>query len=304
MNGPAPQRADRHLETLIERVFRRLAAVRSDSLRALAAASELTALTPSVAAAFLGRVVREARDRRIAADALAAVNRALARGDLEPELVEATLACARSRADRLVEALLAAGPAIRVYDQNDEQFVDRRMRSLTLGERRALSKSRDIDKLLRLAHDQDPRVIQGLLQNPRLTEREAVIIASRRPTHAHVLEAVLASRFGMSRRVRRAVAHNPYSSVSQAARAMTTLTSGELRLLATDERVAEPIRRHAAALRAGRRTTAAERDRVRTDPGAGPSDEIASWIQDLEASGDGESIEVVAIDIDGRPVDA
>jgi hypothetical protein len=209
-----------HITQRAEQLIRKLVSVRSDSLRSRAAAEELRRCPPPEAVELLGYLMRARRERPAAAACVDAVARALAKEELDSEFVAAMQSLAQSRADRLVEALLASGPAARVYDHNEEPFVDRRLRQLSLGERRALSRSRDIDMLLRLAHDQDTRVVQGLLQNPRITEREAIIIASRRPTHAHVLEHVLASRFGQSRRVRQAVAHNPYAPVSLAVRAM------------------------------------------------------------------------------------
>ena len=164
------------------RLIQKVSALRSDSLRSRVAAEELGALAPPLAVELLGYLLRQRRDSPSAAACVDAVARALAKGELSEDFVESLLTLAHSRADRLVEALLASGPAARTYDQNAETFVDRRLRALTLGERRALSRSRDIDMLVRLAHDQDTRVVQGLLQNPRITEREAVMIASRRPT--------------------------------------------------------------------------------------------------------------------------
>jgi hypothetical protein len=283
-----------------ERFCQKVASIGTDTLRAKVAALELARLTPAVAALLLGRLVRLSRDRPQAANALGAVDRALMRGEIDAEFVAEAQACARSRADRLVEALFATGPAARTYDQNEEQFVDRRMRTLTLGQRRALSRTRDIDLLLRLAHDQDPRVVSELLQNPRLTEREAVIIASRRPTHAHILEAVLASRFGGSRRVRRAIAHNPYSTVAQAVRALATLTIAELRLVSEDEHVTAEVRKHAGSLSINRRPTPAERDATAARPPELLDEEVLRNLSaQLESD---EELEIIALGADGRPV--
>lgn len=297
-----PRPTGPEIAALADRLTHKLLGTASDGLRAQVAAEELSRLSPATTALLLATLVRQARDLDRAASAIAAVTRALSRGELDPDFVAATLACARSRADRLVEALLATGPAVREYDQNHERFVDRRMRSMTLGERRALSKTRDIDLLVRLAHDQDPQVIRQLLLNPRVTEREAVTIASRRPTHAHVLETVLRSRFGHSRRVRRAVAHNPYASVAQAVRALATLTAGELRLVAADEHVSAEVRQHANALGIGRRSTPAERANAVTDPAI---EEAEDWIRQVAQShGEPmEEIEIEAVGPDGRPLD-
>jgi hypothetical protein len=298
--GPRP--SPEEVAALADRLTHKILGIASDELRARVAAEELHALSAATAALLLNVMLRRARDLDQAASAMSAIDRALSRGEVDPEFVASTIACARSRADRLVEALLATGPALREYDQNAEQFVDRRMRALTLGEKRALSRSRDIDKLVRLAHDQDPLVIRELLVNPRLTEREAVLVASRRPTHAHVIEAVLRSRFGNSRRVRRAVAHNPYASIAQAVRALATLTTGELRLVAADEHVSAEVRQHAQVLCVGRRTTAKERANAAPLPEPSPADE---WVREVGLTAGDEDVdfEIVAVGVDGRPLD-
>src|SRR5207237_7983839 len=90
--------------------------------------------------------------------------------------------------------------------------VDRRMRALTPGERKAMARGRNADVLSRLATDHDPAVVRNLLENPRCTEREALLAASRRPARAVVLQEVFRSRkWGVNRRVRKAPAQNPYS---------------------------------------------------------------------------------------------
>jgi hypothetical protein len=234
-----------HITQRAEQLIRKLVSVRSDNLRSRTAAEELRLCPPPEAVELLGYLMRARRERPAAAACVDAMARALAKEELDSEFVAAMQSLAQSRADRLVEALLASGPAARVYDHNEEPFVDRRLRQLSLGERRALSRSRDIDMLLRLAHDQDTRGVQGL-----------------RPTHAHVLEHVLASRFGQSRRVRQAVAHNPYAPVSLAVRAMASLTAPELDAIALDERVADEVRAHAGTLLVGRRVSPAEKEQA------------------------------------------
>lgn len=267
-HGAAPGRPldEKKITGLLDRLVVRVVSLESVDLRARIVATHLATLTPAELVFVGGLLVRRARDDRRAAATVSAVSRALALDLLDPDQIASTLAQARSRADRLAEALFAQGPALRTYDSNDEPFVDRRIRAIPLGQRRALARSRDIDLLLRLAHDQDPRVIRSLLTNPRFTERDAVIVAARRPTHVHVLEEVLRSRFGLSPRVREAVAHNPYAPVALAARAMATLSLPQLRALADDEKLADQVRRQARALAVSRRPTPAERSRAATSP--------------------------------------
>lgn len=242
-----------------ERLIRLVCAVETDTLRARALAGALADRPPVEVVMLASTLARRARDHAPAAIAVAALGRALSRGLLDAELVAACLEAARSRADRVVEAMFATGPALREYDRNEEAFTDKKMNALPLGQRRALTRSRDIDQLARLAHDQDPRVISQLLVNPRLTEREALLVASRRPTREQILEQVLASRFGTRPRIRAAIAHNPYSPLTLAVRAMTGLSTVLLKAIADDDKVSDEVRRHARSLVVVRQPTPAER---------------------------------------------
>lgn len=276
---------------------RRLRAISSEELRSRTAAGALQALSPSEAAATVGVLLRHARDDRASADAVAAIGRALSRGLVDADFLADCLGAAHSLGDRLAEAVFAAGPAHREYDHLDEPFVDKGMRRLTLGERRALSKTHDRDLLMRLAHDQDPRVVTQLLQNPRATEREALVVASRRPTRPLLLEKVLQSRFGSSRRVRRAVAHNPYASVALAARAITGLPAVELRQLLEDPSLSPAVREVVRSQLVGRGVRPAERDRnpvLLPDPKV--DSQVESLIRTLEAEHPDEEIELARDD--------
>ncbi len=123
------------------------------------------------------------------------------------------------------------------------------MTARTLGHRRSIARGQDRDLLSRLVHDQDPVVVRHLLENPKITEREVLVAASRRPTHAAVLEEVFRSpRFSSNRRVRKALALNPYSPPALAAAALSLLTGPDLREVARDESVRPEVREHAARL--------------------------------------------------------
>ncbi len=91
------------------------------------------------------------------------------------------------------------------YDKEEEAGME----FITLGERRSLSKGRIKDTLDRLLSDPDPTVIGNILDNPRMTEREILKIASKRPGSPAILK-LLATHKKWSRRysVRRALVLN------------------------------------------------------------------------------------------------
>ena len=130
---------------------------------------------------------------------------------------------------------------------------------LPAGVRRSAAKGRDRFVLDRLLHDQDPRVIRTLLDNPRLLERDAVKIAALRPTRAEVLEVVAAHpRWSSRYRVRKALACNPATPPPIARRLLPTLMMQDL-VLAMEagvfppelrEEVRDMVRQRRAAARA------------------------------------------------------
>ena len=67
-------------------------------------------------------------------------------------------------------------------DKLEKAFDDNEYLPLPPGLRRQAARGNDRNKIDRLLHDRDHRVISLLLNNPSLTERDAIAIAARRPT--------------------------------------------------------------------------------------------------------------------------
>ncbi|HEY6909743.1 MAG TPA: hypothetical protein VI356_10260 [Myxococcales bacterium] len=226
---------------------RALAALPSGELRARKAAAVLSGLPPDEAVPLLGALVRRA-DRRSDPEAAALEGLLLAVRELLPrERVEALYHAAAD--DLEVQALFARAKARRSFDHDREEWIDREMRARTLGERRALARTHDRDLLARLAADPDPMVVKHILQNPRCTEREALAAASRRPQRPEVLEEIFRSqRWSSNRRVRRALALNPYSPPALASAALALLTEPDLREVAGDLTISSDVRVQARRL--------------------------------------------------------
>ena len=238
-----------------DRLARLLSGIDDLEQRAHKAASLLAAMPGHLAARALGELVRgSARGKVEHGAAVEAAQRAV-HAVIDDTLHADLLSAASEARDEEAVSLLSRRPAARSYDQGEPGYVDREMTARTLGERKQFARGRNSFLLARLAHDQDPSVVRQLLENPRVTEREALVIASRRPTHAAVLEEVFRSRrFGNNRRVRKALALNPYAPAGLAIAALSLLTKPELREVANDSHLSEPVRAHATrllALRAG-----------------------------------------------------
>ncbi len=236
-----------------QELTRTLLALERGELRARKAAALLSAVDGAAAVDLIAQVIRRA-DKRTDPDS-AALEGILhgVRAHLGEDGRERLLRAAEAAADLAVQALVTLAAPRRSFDRDREQWVDKEMQARTLGHRRQLARGRDRDLLSRLASDQDPRVVRQLLINPRCTEREVLIAASRRPVRREVLEEVFGSRrWAANRRVRRALALNPYCPPSLAAAALALLIAPDLREIAADLGVAPEVRVQARRLLAHR----------------------------------------------------
>jgi hypothetical protein len=136
-----------------------------------------------------------------------------------------------------------SGPA--GYDKE----IDAQMESISLGERRALSKRNIKESIDQLLSDPDPMVIGNILNNPRTTEREVVKIASKRPGAAEILKLV-ATHGKWSKRytVKKALALNPYSPPRVVIVLLESLMAQDLRVVATEESLHEQVQTAAKEL--------------------------------------------------------
>jgi len=130
----------------------------------------------------------------------------------------------------------------------DEARVDEDL-ELTLGHRKWMARSRDRDVLLRLMRFPEADVIRNLLENPRIIERDVVLLAARRPAKVEVQQTIFASRKWIARyAVKRALVLNPYTPTDLGLRLVSLLKQQDLRLLQTSPSVPAPLREAAAQL--------------------------------------------------------
>jgi hypothetical protein len=240
--------------TTAERLRRLLAAIDDLDLRGRRAAAFLEEVPAEEAVRALDELLRSAQ-RRLDPDAVAL--QGLIRGldaYVPPPLADRLRETAEEIGAHSVQALFTQSDAKRSFDHDREKWVDREMRALTLGERKAMARGRNADVLARLAQDHDPAVVRNLLENPRCTEREALLAASRRPARAVVLQEVFRSRkWGVNRRVRKALAQNPYSPPALAVQALSLLAAPDLREISGDATLVSEVRVQARLLLAQRK---------------------------------------------------
>lgn len=143
-------------------------------------------------------------------------------------LVEA----AQERGDFDLVALLMDLPAEAAHDIPHQPFLDGSLKETPLGMRKALARKPDFRLIQRIARDQDHRVIQQLLDNPRLTEKDVVRIAATRPTSPRVLEEIYGHRRWITRySVKKTIVFNPHAPLSLSMRLVAYLTVQDLEQL-------------------------------------------------------------------------
>lgn len=167
-------------------------------------------------------------------------------------------AAARGEA-AIARLFLVASPAPQRAAQLAAQLAPERPllpagRPLTLGERKAAARTHDRERLLLLLRDPHPAVVAILLENPHVTEADVVKIASARPAVPEALAKLAAHpRWSVRHAVKRALVQNPSTPLADAIRIATTLRAAELAELANDPALPEPLRVHAAEVRAAAR---------------------------------------------------
>ncbi len=226
-------------------MIREIAALPEDDMRLTALGRRLAPMTPEDTAYFLDALYRSehppARKARRAIVDPDTLRKALGHQRCK-EVYLASLRLGLLKVSRLFTDLRPhrTGPA--GYDKEEEA----KMEMITLGQRRSLSKSGVKDTLDRLLSDPDPMVIGNILNNPRITEREALKIASKRPNSARILKLLACHRRWSKRySVIKAVALNPYTQPRISIALLEELLTQDLRLVSTDNTVLPQVR-HAA----------------------------------------------------------
>ncbi|MBI3753063.1 MAG: hypothetical protein HY266_03325 [Deltaproteobacteria bacterium] len=120
---------------------------------------------------------------------------------------------------------------------------DGKMEHITLGERRTISKGWIKDKLDRLLSDPDPLVIANILNNPRITEKEAVKIASKRPNSPKILTLISTHKRWVARyTIKKALVQNPYTPPRISLGLLEFLLFQDLKEVAKDENLHPQVR--------------------------------------------------------------
>jgi len=120
---------------------------------------------------------------------------------------------------------------------------------MAVGEKITVARRAGAGVLAQLRHDPSPRVVAALLDNPRMTEGILAPVAQSARTPPPILDLIAADRrWGVRYPLRLALARNPATPIEAAWRILGTLRKPDLKPLAADPRLPEPVRRRARVL--------------------------------------------------------
>lgn len=242
-----------------DHIIARLKAIRDPRMRVLALVEAMGEGSPTAWVEALEAIVTRAQVMNDVDTlrALECATHAAADPALPYERRQALYEAAIARGMPAIARLfLTTSPAVDMPPQLVKQLGPERPlkptgRPLTLGERKSLARTHDREKILLMIRDPHPSVVAILLDNPHVTESDIVKIAARRPGVPETLGLVAAhARWSVRHAVKRALVMNPATPLADAIRIVTTLRAAELAELAADPALPEPLRTHAAELRA------------------------------------------------------
>jgi hypothetical protein len=148
--------------------------------------------------------------------------------------------------------LVSAGLDVRlrpvVRRAADQRLLDR-LPGLAVGEKVAIARRASPRVLQTLRHDPAPRVVEAMLDNPRLMEGDLLPLVAGESARPQVLAVVLANRkWGNRYPVRVAAVRNRHTPLAVALQHLPLLKKPDLRAVESDGRLPAALRRRAALL--------------------------------------------------------
>lgn len=231
------------LDAFVEELLNGLIALPEEKMRVDLLGRRLGAIDPEDAARCLDEIYRAGASRksRIARATLVdhdGLKEAIGKGAYT-RISEAAIRLGLAKVSRLFSDLLPVKAGLSGYDKEEEAAME----LISLGRRRSLARSRIKDTIDRLLSDPDPVVVANLLDNPRITEKEVLKIASKRPGSPAILKLIVRHRVWSKRYdVIKAVAMNPYAPPQVSVALLEFLMTQDLLILSEDRNVHPALR--------------------------------------------------------------
>lgn len=225
------------LEEFVEKLLSDLSALPEEMMRLDLLGNRLSHLTPENSARAIDLIYRKGREAGPAKKATALL--------VNPEGLKSALGSERYRLIYLASIELGLKKVSRLFTDlpphkkglsGYETEEEAPMELISLGERRALSKRPVKEVIDRLLSDPDLMVIGNILNNPRMTEKEVLKVASKRPNSPAILKLVAGHRKWSKRYdVMKAIALNPYTPPRVSVALLEGLMTQDLRAIANDK---------------------------------------------------------------------
>ncbi len=137
-------------------------------------------------------------------------------------------------------------PAIR---RSAEKQLTGRLPGLAEGEKMAIARLGGPGLIASLRHDPSPRVIQALLENPRLTVGSLLPLVAYQRARPEILSLVAKDRrWGISYPIRLALCRNANTPHAMAVSLLPSLKKSDLAIVARDPRLSSVVRQRAKLL--------------------------------------------------------
>jgi hypothetical protein len=162
---------------------------------------------------------------------------------LGPEKYRNTYLSALEMGLKKISGLFTDLPPLKkgLYGYSEEE--EAKMEFLTLGMRRSLARTNIKDTLDRLLSDPDPVVIRNVLDNPRITEKEVLKVASKRPNSPQILKLIAThTRWSKRYDVIKAIVQNPYTPPRISIAMLDFLLRQDLKKIASDSTLHPQVR--------------------------------------------------------------
>lgn len=125
-----------------------------------------------------------------------------------------------------------------------ESVVIQRLPTMATGDKITLARITAGDVLKTMRLEKDSRIINALLQNPRITEEDVLFIVNKPKTPSPVLEVIAkSSKWSCRKEVKIALIRNNATPLSQAIALISGILSTDLKMLITDQKVKLVLRR-------------------------------------------------------------
>jgi hypothetical protein len=125
-----------------------------------------------------------------------------------------------------------------------ESVVIQRLPTMAVGDKITLARITAGEVLKTMRSEKDSRIINALLQNPRMTEEDVLFIVNQPKTPAPVLEVVAkSSKWACRKEVKIALIRNSSTPIAYAIGLISGLLATDLKMLVSDQKVKVALRK-------------------------------------------------------------